>query len=206
MEKHNISVLISEEEVQKRVRELAAQISKDYEGESVKLICILKGSVFFTCELAKRITVPVILDFMQVSSYGSQTVSSGTLKVKKELDEPIEGDNVITPSKKALELFYNTEVDRVFKSEVEIAKKCFTNLPEFTLKYRNMLTRWGVCNPSKKTVTLNTELLKKDINLLDYVIIHELCHFFEPNHSKKFWNLVGLAYPDYKNARKALKS
>ena len=90
MEKHNISVLISEEEVQKRVRELAAQISKDYEGESVKLICILKGSVFFTCELAKRITVPVILDFMQVSSYGSQTVSSGTLKVKKELD-----DNVI---------------------------------------------------------------------------------------------------------------
>ena len=87
MEKHNISVLISEEEVQKRVRELAAQISKDYEGESVKLICILKGSVFFTCELAKRITVPVILDFMQVSS--------GTLKVKKELDEPIEGDNVI---------------------------------------------------------------------------------------------------------------
>ena len=88
MEKHNISVLISEEEVQKRVRELAAQISKDYEGESVKLICILKGSVFFTCELAKRITVPVILDFMQVSSYGSQTV-------KKELDEPIEGDNVI---------------------------------------------------------------------------------------------------------------
>ena len=69
MEKHNISVLISEEEVQKRVRELAAQISKDYEGESVKLICILKGSVFFTCELAKRITVPVILDFMQVSSY-----------------------------------------------------------------------------------------------------------------------------------------
>ncbi len=117
-----------------------------------------------------------------------------------------EGDNVITPSMKALELFYNTEVDRVFKSEVEIAKKCFTNLPEFTLKYRNMLTRWGVCNPSKKTVTLNTELLKKDINLLDYVIIHELCHFFEPNHSKKFWNLVGLAYPDYKNARKALKS
>ena len=85
MEKHNISVLISEEEVQKRVRELAAQISKDYEGESVKLICILKGSVFFTCELAKRITVPVILDFMQVSSYGSQTVSSGTLKVKKDL-------------------------------------------------------------------------------------------------------------------------
>lgn len=95
MEKHNISVLISEEEVQKRVRELAAQISKDYEGESVKLICILKGSVFFTCELAKRITVPVILDFMQVSSYGSGTKSSGEVKIKKDLDESIEGENVI---------------------------------------------------------------------------------------------------------------
>ena len=68
-----------------------------------------------------------------------------------------------------------------------------------------MLTRWGVCNPSKKTVTLNTELLKKDIDLLDYVIIHELCHFFEANHSKNFWYLVGLAYPNYKEARKRLK-
>ena len=58
----------------------------------------------------------------------------------------------------------------------------------------------------KKEFNNLAELLKKDINLLDYVIIHELCHFFEPNHSKKFWNLVGLAYPDYKNARKALKS
>ena len=89
MEKHNISVLISEEEVQKRVRELAAQISKDYEGESVKLICILKGSVFFTCELAKRITVPVTIDFMSVSSYGNSRESSGIVKIAKDLDEPI---------------------------------------------------------------------------------------------------------------------
>ena len=95
LQKHDISVMIPEEKLQKRVCELAEQISKDYEGSYVKLICILKGSIFFTCELAKRITVPVMLDFMQVSSYGSQTVSSGTLKVKKELDEPIEGDNVI---------------------------------------------------------------------------------------------------------------
>ena len=98
------------------------------------------------------------------------------------------------------------EVERIFRSEVEIAKKCFSNLPEFTLKFRSMITRWGVCNPGKKTVTLNTELLKKDIDLLDYVIIHELCHFFEANHSKNFWHLVGLAYPNYKEARKRLKS
>lgn len=90
-----ISILISEEQVQKRVEELAEQISRDFAGETVKLLCILKGSIFFTCELAKRITVPVMLDFIQVSSYGSGTKSSGTINIKKDLDEPIEGDNVI---------------------------------------------------------------------------------------------------------------
>lgn len=95
MQKHEISVMIPEEDLQKRVCELAAQISRDYEGSYVKLICILKGSIFFTCELAKRITVPVMLDFMQVSSYGSGTKSSGEIKIKKELDESIEDENVI---------------------------------------------------------------------------------------------------------------
>ena len=59
------------------------------------MICILKGSVFYTCELAKRITIPVTLDFMSVSSYGSGTVSSGTIKIKKDLDDDIEGLDVI---------------------------------------------------------------------------------------------------------------
>ena len=95
MEQSKISVLIPEEEINKRVCELAELISKEFEGQTVKLLCILKGSVFFTCELAKRITVPVMLDFIQVSSYGSGTVSSGNITIKKELDESIEGDNVI---------------------------------------------------------------------------------------------------------------
>lgn len=93
--KDNISVLIEEEAIDKRVREIAAQISKDYEGKSVRLLCILKGSVFYTCELAKRITVPVTLDFMSVSSYGSGTVSSGEINIKKDLDDDIEGLDVI---------------------------------------------------------------------------------------------------------------
>ena len=129
------------------------------------------------------------------------------IEIKKEEKEiRFDNDTVFAPSMKALENFYKSEVERIFKSEVEIAKKCFSNLPEFTLKFRSMLTRWGVCNPSKKTITLNTELLKKDIDLLDYVIIHEMCHFFEANHSKNFWYLVGLAYPNYKEARKRLKT
>ena len=90
-----ISVLISEEEVDKKVREIAAQISKDYEGKEVHLICVLKGSVFFACELAKRLTVPVTLDFMSVSSYGDDTKSSGFVKIVKDLDEPLENKYVL---------------------------------------------------------------------------------------------------------------
>ena len=82
-----IRVLLSEEEVDKRIKEIAEQINKDYEGKAVHLICILKGGVFFTCELAKRLTVPVTLDFMSVSSYGSGTESSGVVKIIKDLAE-----------------------------------------------------------------------------------------------------------------------
>ena len=91
----NISVLISEEEVCKRIKEIADVISDKFKGEEVHLLCILKGSIFFTCELAKRITIPVTIDFMQVSSYGSGTKSSGVITIKKELDESVEGKNVV---------------------------------------------------------------------------------------------------------------
>ena len=90
-----IRVMITEEQVNLRIRELAEQISEDYKGKSVHLICILKGSVFFSCDLAKRITVPVTLDFMSVSSYGSETVSSGRVRILKDLDESIKGKNVL---------------------------------------------------------------------------------------------------------------
>ena len=87
--------MISEAQVNVRIKELAEQISNDYEGKSIHLICILKGSVFFTCELAKRIAIPVTLDFMSVSSYGSETVSSGRVRILKDLDESIQGKDVL---------------------------------------------------------------------------------------------------------------
>jgi hypoxanthine phosphoribosyltransferase len=90
-----IRVMIPEEEVDAKIAELGKKISEDYAGKQVHLICILKGSVFFTCELAKRITVPVTLDFMSVSSYGDGTASSGIVKIAKDLDETLEGKNVI---------------------------------------------------------------------------------------------------------------
>jgi len=90
-----ISVLIDEKTVDAKIREVADKISRDYAGKELHLICILKGSAFFACELAKRLTVPTTIDFMSVSSYGSGTSSSGIIRLVKDLDEPIEGRDVL---------------------------------------------------------------------------------------------------------------
>lgn len=93
--KYDISVYLTEEQLNKRIAEIGAQITEKYRGQSVYLICILKGSIFFTTELAKRIDLPMTMDFMSVSSYGSGTESSGDVKIKKDLEHSIEGENVI---------------------------------------------------------------------------------------------------------------
>lgn len=162
-----IRVLLTEEEVNKKISEVAAQINKDYEGKEVHLICILKGGVFFTCELAKRLTIPVSLDFMSVSSYGSGTKSSGVVKIIKDLDEPLEGKNVIIVEDiidSGRTLAYLIEVlkqrnpknielctlldkpERRVKKQVKVDYTCFTIPDEFVVgygldyaqKYRNL--------------------------------------------------------------------
>ena len=162
-----IRVLLTEEEVNKKISEVAAQINKDYEGKEVHLICILKGGVFFTCELAKRLTIPVSLDFMSVSSYGSDTKSSGVVKIIKDLDEPLEGKNVIIVEDiidSGRTLAYLIEVlkqrgpadirlctlldkpERRVKKQVKVDYTCFTIPDEFVVgygldfdqKYRNL--------------------------------------------------------------------
>lgn len=162
-----IRVLISEEEVNKKINEVAAQISKDYEGKEIHLICILKGGVFFTCELAKRITVPVTLDFMSVSSYGAGTISSGVVRIMKDLDEPLEGkdvlivEDIIDSGRTLAYLIENLKQrgpkriqlctlldkpDRRVKKEVEVQYTCFAIPDEFVVgygldydqKYRNL--------------------------------------------------------------------
>ena len=161
-----IRVLLTEE-VNKKISEVAAQINKDYEGKEVHLICILKGGVFFTCELAKRLTIPVSLDFMSVSSYGSDTKSSGVVKIIKDLDEPLEGKNVIIVEDiidSGRTLAYLIEVlkqrnpknielctlldkpERRVKTQVQVKYTCFTIPDEFVVgygldydqKYRNL--------------------------------------------------------------------
>ena len=162
-----IRVLLTEEEVNKKISEVAAQINKDYEGKEVHLICILKGGVFFTCELAKRLTIPVSLDFMSVSSYGSDTKSSGVVKIIKDLDEPLEGKNVIIVEDiidSGRTLAYLIEVlkqrnpknielctlldkpERRVREQVQVKYTCFTIPDEFVVgygldydqKYRNL--------------------------------------------------------------------
>ena len=172
-----IRVLLSEEEVDKRIREIAGKINRDYAGRAVHLICILKGGVFFTCELAKRLTVPVSLDFMSVSSYGSGTESSGVVKIVKDLDQPLEGKEVlivedIIDSGRTLAYLIDLlqkrnpksirlctlldKPERRVKKQVTVDYTCFTIPDEFVVgygldydqKYRN-LPYIGVVEPDE---------------------------------------------------------
>ena len=162
-----IRVLLTEEEVNEKIKKIGEQISKDYAGKSVHMICVLKGGVFFTCELAKRITVPVSLDFMSVSSYGSETKSSGIVKIIKDLDEPLEGKDVLIVEDiidSGRTLSYLIEIlkkrnpasirlctlldkpERRVKKQVKVDYTCFTIPDEFVVgygldydqKYRNL--------------------------------------------------------------------
>ncbi len=88
-------ILISEEEIRKRIGELSEKISRDYEGKDLLCIGILKGSVVFLSDIIRNISIPLSIDFMTVSSYGNSTETCGELKIKKDLDADIKGKNVL---------------------------------------------------------------------------------------------------------------
>lgn len=117
----------------------------------------------------------------------------------------IDGNKIISKDVEELKKFLNYQCMVIFNSRLERLKAQFNDLPEFRLRIRHMSTRWGVCNTKSMTVTLNSELIKKDVSLIDYVIIHELCHFKHMNHSSDFWREVEKYYPYHKMARKMLK-
>jgi hypoxanthine phosphoribosyltransferase len=96
MPDHEIGeILVQRDDLQHRVRELAAEISRDYEGRRLFLVGVLKGAVFFLSDLMRHLEVPCEVDFMAVSSYGSSTDSSGVVRILKDLDAPIEGRDVL---------------------------------------------------------------------------------------------------------------
>ena len=117
------------------------------------------------------------------------------------------GENKVFLNKNIdVDKWYKKQAKIIFKKHLDEIYKTFSRkivYPE--LRIRKMTTRWGVCNRRDNIITLNKELIKKEVWLLDYVIIHEMAHFYEGNHSKKFWNIVSLACPNYKEARKELR-
>ncbi|NLK22167.1 MAG: hypoxanthine phosphoribosyltransferase [Epulopiscium sp.] len=92
---NQLEILLSEEKIRSRIKELGSQITKDYKGKEICLICVLKGGVMFMVDLSKEINLLVEMDFMAISSYGNESTSSGIVKIIKDLDEPIEGKHVL---------------------------------------------------------------------------------------------------------------
>lgn len=116
-------------------------------------------------------------------------------------------DNTIeTPDDKALNSWLNDMIKNIYHEKLIYWYKRFQEpIPVPNLKIRKMKTRWGVCNTKNHNVTLNYELYRYDMECLEYVIIHELSHFLEPNHSKNFWHIVEKYCPNYKEIKKKLK-
>ena len=118
------------------------------------------------------------------------------------------GENSIFLNHEAsLDKWLKKEAEKIFKEELDEVYKIFpVTIPYPSLTIRKMKTRWGVCNVKTKRVTLNLELIKKELKYLDYVIAHELSHLVYPNHSKDFWNLVERVIPNYKLLRKEMRN
>jgi hypoxanthine phosphoribosyltransferase len=88
-------VLFTEEDIQRAVAQIGAQLSTEYSGKNPLFICILKGAVMFMADLVKQVTIPMEMDFMAVSSYGDSSRSSGVVRIMKDLDRPVEGRHVV---------------------------------------------------------------------------------------------------------------
>lgn len=95
MTKQKVQVLFSSREIREKIKELAAAISRDYEGKDLLMVCVLKGAVVFLCDLMREMKIPVGIDFIAVSSYGSSTVTSGVVRILKDLDTSIENRDVL---------------------------------------------------------------------------------------------------------------
>ena len=119
----------------------------------------------------------------------------------------IEKEKIYAKDEKTLNKFLSKYIYNKYEERVNYWYNIFEEkIPRPNLKIRKMTSRWGVCNIKNNNVTLNLELSRFNIEILDYVIVHELAHFIHPNHSKDFWLLVGKYHPKYKDARKYLKN
>lgn len=118
----------------------------------------------------------------------------------------IENNFIFAKNKQVFDKWYKKQMLDIYQTHLQLNYEKFVEkIPFPNLKIRQMKTRWGVCNIKTKTVTLNSLLMRYDLDKLDYVIIHELSHLIYFNHSKDFWNLVSKYCPNYKKIRAVLK-
>ncbi|NLM62799.1 MAG: M48 family metallopeptidase [Mollicutes bacterium] len=118
----------------------------------------------------------------------------------------INDDKIYTPSMEKFKKWYKNQMREIFNKRLIYNHQLFEEkIPFPELKIRKMKTRWGVCNSTKNIITLNSELIKFELEVIDYVIIHELAHFLHPNHSSDFWKVVFKYSPNYKKIRKYMR-
>jgi len=116
------------------------------------------------------------------------------------------GDKVYVSHDFDIDAWYKRQAKKLFLERLDACYETFTRkIPYPKLRIRKMTSRWGVCNVRSHVITLNLELIKRDISYLDYVIIHEMSHLIYADHSSSFWNLVGDNMPNFKKYREEMK-
>ncbi len=166
-----IKVLIDEQTLQRRIQEMADQIKKDYEGKTITFICILKGSVFFTVDLAKKIDGDVRLEFIRVSSYGGDTCSSGEIKMKLDLKDSIRGKDVI-----------------VIEDIIDTGRTLKYLLEYLTLKRPNSLKLCTLLNKKERRVC------DVDVDYVGFEIPDEFVVGYGLDYDEKYRNLPYIGY------------
>jgi hypothetical protein len=167
-------------------------------------------------DLSIYVTTNYFVGKREISNFIEDNIDSIRNMIRKELKRQNKkndfyylGQAYEVTNKKELEnvdKWYRKQAERVFNERFDyIFSKFEGNIEKPIIKIRKMKSRWGVCNRRLHKITLNLELIKKDISIIDYVIVHELCHFIHFNHSKRFWNLVSYYIPNYKELRKILR-
>lgn len=178
--------------------------------------------IYVTCNI--KTTDKYIVDFLRTNYNGICKMIDKELKRKEDskyffylgkkydivytdsLNVSIGQDKVYLNKNIDIDKWYKKQASLLFKERLNFIYNFYSRkIPYPSLWIRKMTSRWGVCNTKNHNITLNLELIKKDIKYLDYVIIHELSHLIHPNHSKSFWALVEENCPNYKKIRKEMK-
>ncbi len=170
-----MKVLISKEELQAKTKELAARITKDYEGKDLLLVGVLKGGFMFLSDLSREIQIPVSIDFISVSSYGNSTVSSGVVRILKDIDYDITGKHVLL-----VEDLIDTGLTLTYLKDLFAAKHCAsvkvcTILDKPSRRKVNLDVDYqGIIIPDKFVIGYGLDYAEKYRNLPDVCIVEEL--------------------------------